>query len=166
MRERELLNGDGTSGHLTGLLHTSGVLTHAVVTPETGLDGLEIAITNLKMGPQLAVADLIVMHPSTWSSIRRSKDTQGRYLVADDPTAGEASSAWGVPVLTTVVMPAAEALVLDTTRFGRVLVRKDLNVQTGNSNDDFVRNISRFVIEERITLAVERPGALLIVTGL
>jgi len=36
----------------------------------------------------------------------------------------------------------------------------------GASDDDFVRNVVRFTCEERITLAVERPSAVLKVTGL
>ena len=69
-------------------------------------------------------------------------------------------------MLTTVVMPVGEAAVLDTTKFGRVWVREDMNVLTGYTNDDFTRNITRFVVEERLALATERPGAVLLVTGL
>lgn len=162
----ELLNGDGTAGHLFGLCRTSGILTHALTGPETSLDAIEVGITNLKVGPALADADLIVTHPATWSSIRRTKDTQGRYLVAPDPTAGEANSAWGVSVLTTVVATVGEALILDSAKFGEVLLREPMGVHAGWSMDDQVRNLTRLIVEERLALAVERPGALLLVTGL
>jgi hypothetical protein len=39
-------------------------------------------------------------------------------------------------------------------------------VKTGTNADDFSRNIIRFVIEERLTLAVERPSAVLAISGL
>ncbi|QVI29266.1 hypothetical protein MN2019_08120 [Mycolicibacterium neoaurum] len=49
----ELLNGDGTAGHMAGLLNTSGILTHATST-DNGLDGAELAIVKLRAGASLA----------------------------------------------------------------------------------------------------------------
>jgi hypothetical protein len=39
-----------------------------------------------------------------------------------------------------------------------------LSLQTGTNNDDFTKNVVRFVGEERLALAVERPAALLSIT--
>ena len=82
----ELLAGDGTTGHLTGFLSTSGILTHAVTT-ETSLDAVEESIAALRVGAALAEANLSVLHSNTWSAMRRTKDSQNRYLVTPDPTA-------------------------------------------------------------------------------
>jgi HK97 family phage major capsid protein/HK97 family phage prohead protease len=161
----ELLNGSGTGGSLTGLLTTSGILSHAV-TSETDLDAIEASIAALRVGAALATANLLVLHPSTWSSIRRAKDSQGRYLTTADPTLGEADTVWGIKVLTTTVIAAGTGLLLDTTNFGRVLVRETITMTVGTSGDDLVRNLARMVVEERIGLAVERPAALLAITGL
>ena len=160
----ELLNGTGP-GHITGLIHTPSILTH-VVGAESPLDAIEMGIAELRVGAALAIADLVVLHPSTWSAIRRSKDLQDRYLATSDPTSGEASTVWGVPVLSTTAAPEGEAVLLDSTKLGAVLVREALTVLTGTSGEDLVKNISRFVVEERLTLAVERPAAVLHVTGL
>ncbi|WP_411815842.1 phage major capsid protein [Gordonia sp. SND2] len=164
----QILHGDGTGQNLTGLQTTSGALMHAVDTAggETPLDAIESSIAELRVGAALAVADLLVLHPTTWSAIRRSKDSQQRYLVAPDPTRGEADTLWGIPVVTTIAQTVGTALLLDTTKFGKVFVREGITVQTGTSNDDFVRNVSRFVVEERLAVAVERPAAILTVTGL
>lgn len=164
----QILSGSGTGGNLTGLLSTSGILTHAVDTAngETSLDALESSIAALRVGSAKATANLFVCNPADWSKIRRSKTAQGQYLVAPDPTSGEASTVWGVPVFTTTAQAAGTGVLLDTTKFGKVLVRDAIQVQTGTSSDDFVRNLQRFVIEERIGLAVERPSAILKVTGL
>lgn len=161
----ELLNGDGTAGHLDGILNVSGILTHALGT-DTPLDALELAITALRTGPALAVADLLVLHPATWSAVRRSKDAYERYLVAPDPTADEANSAWGVPVLTTTQIAPGVGCLLDTRKFGRALVREPLLLRLGFANDDFTRNLVRTICEERLTIAVERPGAVCKITGL
>ena len=70
----ELLSGDGTTGHLTGLLNTSGILTHAVGT-DTVLDAVEISIAALRTGAALAEANLFVLHPNTWSALRRVRSS-------------------------------------------------------------------------------------------
>jgi HK97 family phage major capsid protein len=165
----ELLNGAGTTGHLTGLLATSGALTHdhsADATGVTALDAIEMSIAAMRVGAALAEPDLLVLHPTTWSAIRRSKDSQNRYLVAPDPTADEANSVWGVEVLVTTVLAAGAGALLDTKKFGKVLVRDGLTMQTGTNNDDFTKNLVRFICEERLALAVERPAAVLSITNL
>jgi HK97 family phage major capsid protein len=161
----ELLNGSGTGGHLQGLMLTTGALTHTV-TSETALDAIEMSIAQLRVGSSLAEANLLVLHPSTWSALRRSKDTQGRYLVNPDPTAADGQRIWDVDVLVTTVQAAGAGLLLDTNKFGRILVREGITVATGTNTDDFSKNIQRWVIEERLALAVERPTALLTIAGL
>ncbi len=153
----QLLNGDGTDGNATGFLATSGILVQAL-TDETPLDGIELAIAKLRTGAALATANLLILHPNTWSATRRSKDLQDRYLTTADPTTDVASSAWGVPVLTTTQIAAGAGLLLDTRKAAYVVVRESFSLKTGNSDDDFVRNLTRFIGEERLNLAVERPG--------
>jgi len=86
----ELLNGAGTTGHLTGLLTTSGILAHDASadtgTGVTALDSVEKSIATMRTGAALAEPDLFVLNPLTWSALRRIKDTQGRFLTAPDPT--------------------------------------------------------------------------------
>ncbi|VBA47916.1 phage major capsid protein [Mycobacterium attenuatum] len=163
------LNGPGGDGQVEGLLNTSGVLTHECssgTTPFTPLDEIEIAISELRTGPALARPNLLVLHPDSWSAVRRTKDSYGRYLVAADPTADEANSVWGVPVLQTTQIAAGTGVLLDTSKFGRAVVRGPITVMIGWANDDFTRNLRRFVAEERVALATTRPAAVNIITEL
>jgi hypothetical protein len=57
-------------------------------------------------------------------------------------------------------------LLVDTSKFSRLLVREALGIRVGTANDDFTRNLLRFVREERKVLAVERPTAVMSMTGL
>ncbi|MCV7422992.1 phage major capsid protein [Mycobacterium yunnanensis] len=169
----ELLSGSGTDKHMTGFLNTSGILTHDAST-DTGtgvtvIDSLIKGIAQLRVGPALADANLLVLHPNTWSAIQRLKDTTGRFLFISansDPSNQQANSILGVPVLTTTSIAAGAGLMLDTQKFGNVLIREGITIQTGQTTDDFTRNISRFVLEERLVLAVERPAAVLSITNL
>ena len=68
-------------------------------------------------------------------------------------------------LVTTQLMPGVEVL-LGSIKFGRMAVREPLSVGAGFANDDLVRNICRWVCEEQIALAVERPSAILSTTKL
>ena len=165
VENQQLLSGAGTGGQITGFLNTTGILTHTIST-ETGLDAVEMSIAALRSGSALAEADLLVLHPATWSALRRTKSTYGTYLVNPDPTEGQGDQLWGVKVLVTTAQAAGTGLLLDTHKFGTVLVREGITVQTGYSNDDFSRNICRWAIETRLALAVERPASVLAISGL
>jgi HK97 family phage major capsid protein len=169
----QLLSGSGTSGNMTGFLTTSGILTHDAST-DTGtgvtvIDSIEKSIAALRVGAALATADLLVLHPLTWSAIRRLKDTTGRmlFISADsDPSNTQANSIFGVPVLVTTAIAAGAGVMLDSQKFGKVLVRESISLHTGTTNDDLTRNLVRLVAEERLVLAVERPAAVLSITNL
>jgi HK97 family phage major capsid protein len=127
---------------------------------------VEIAIAQLRSGSALADPDLFIIHPDTWSALRRIKDTFGRYLLSADPSLGEADSLWGVPVLQTTQITPGTGILLDSSKFGRAIIRGPIMIYIGWSNDDFTRNIRRFVSEERVAMAVTRPAAVNIITGL
>jgi HK97 family phage major capsid protein len=169
----QLIAGSGTGGNMTGFLTTSGILTHDAST-DTGtgvtvIDSIEKSIAQLRVGFALATADLLVVHPQTWSAVRRLKDTTGRFLfiAADsDPSNAQADRIFNVPVLTTTSIAAGTGLMMDTQKFGRVLIREGISVHTGTNMDDLTKNIVRLVLEERLVLAVERPAAVLAISNL
>jgi hypothetical protein len=61
---------------------------------------------------------------------------------------------------------AGDGLLLDTSKYGRCIVREPLSMRIDWANDDFVRNILRTVCEERLNNAIERPTAVMHITGL
>jgi HK97 family phage major capsid protein len=155
---------------MTGFYNTTGILTHHCSTDTgtnvTALDSIEIAISQLRTGPALATADVLVLNPGDWSAIRRIKDAYGRFMVAPDPTSDEANSLWGIPAIQTPLNPAKQGLLLDSGKFGRVAIREALAMRIGYSNSDFSRNLYRLVGEERLVLCVERPAAVLKISNL
>ena len=162
----QLLNGAGVGTDLSGMLNTTGALTRALGT-DTPLDAVEQSINDLRVGSAFAVADLMIMHPTTRSKLRRQKDTQGRYMVNPDPTVDEADSLFGIPLVVTTTCPIGTVLVADARKAAMVYVRQGLSIETTPYNtDDFTHNLTRFRCEERLALATPRPAALSIVTGL
>jgi HK97 family phage major capsid protein len=160
---------DAENQQILTWLNTTGILTHAATAapapPASSYSDIEQAIAQLRVGPSLAVADLLILNPSTWSAIRRQTNTLGNFLIGDvavDPI----DQVWGVPVLETTVCADGEGWMLDTTKFGRLAVRETLGVRIGYSGTDFTQNILRYVAEERCVLTVERPSAVLHITTL
>jgi HK97 family phage major capsid protein len=157
-----LLNG---SSGIVGLQQTSGILTLAYSTGNY-LDTFSQGIENLRVGSALATANLIVIHPGTFGAVRRQKDAQNRYILNPDPELNQANQIWGVECLQTTAIAAGTAVLLDTEKFGFVPLRQNLEIMSGYANDDFQRNITRWAVEERLNIAVERPSAVLNITGL
>jgi hypothetical protein len=87
-------------------------------------------------------------------------------LASVDPTADQTESIWGVDVLVSTAFTAGEAVLVDSSKVGRVAIRESLTLRIGYSGSDFVNNIIRSVCEERLNFAIERPQAICHVTGL
>ncbi|WP_430298001.1 phage major capsid protein [Sinomonas sp. B1-1] len=164
----QILSGDGTGENLLGLLNTSGILTRAYgAGSETQkLDTLDLAITDLRNGAAYTEPDLVILHPTTWSGMRRTKDSQGRYLLNPNPAADEANTIWGLPVLVTTQIAAGTGIVANMREATRAFLRESISVKAGFPGDFFQRNLTGFVAEERLALGVKRPAAIVKVTGL
>lgn len=155
----ELLLGDGTTGHMDGLLHQAG-LTRTAAAGETVLDVIEQAMTDLRSGSAFAQPDGVAMNPTDWSAMRRLKDSQNRYLLTPDPTADVTPSLWGCSVILTTDMPAGTAVVGAFQLGGLLHVRQGMTVEVNNRGDqDWTHNTSTFRAELREALAILRPAA-------
>lgn len=131
----------GPTSVFNGLLAQSGTISRAVATNEFVLDTLNKAFVDLRIGPAFCEPDLLILHPTTWASLRRLRDDNGRYILdmlrgpasltwdgqpgvrtADDTEPygvspqGVASTPygalWGVPVVETTQCPAGTGIVL------------------------------------------------------
>lgn len=167
---QQLFAGTGeANGQVNGLSTNplSLALDGSLFTEQPGpWDALEAAIALLRAGPAKAEPNLMLTTPGTWSAIRRTTNTQGDYYATADPTNGETGTAWGVPVLVSTAFTPGVVVLVDTTRYGRVVVRESIVTRIGYSGTDFTDNIVRFVSEERITQTVERPQAICKITNM
>lgn len=88
--ENEIINGDGTGAHFTGLNHIAGVQTqdwnaNMFDTIAAGCSKLE----NVGVNP-----NLIALNPTDWLTVQTYRDAEGRYYMSNviDPTA---RTMWG-----------------------------------------------------------------------
>ncbi|WP_285244008.1 phage major capsid protein [Pseudarthrobacter sp. fls2-241-R2A-127] len=161
-----LLNGNGTAPQIRGLLNTSGVLTRAAAYGTNDLDTLNAAIADLRSGSQFVEPDLFIIHPSTWASIRTIKDSYGHYLLGN-PADEIVPQLWGVPVALTTQIAVGTGILLNTSLAVTAFVRSGVTLEMSNqSGTDFQTGSVRVRAEERLTLGVQRPAAVNIITGL
>lgn len=147
----------------------SGILTHDASTDSggaTNLDSLEIGINLLRTQSGVyATPNLAIMSPTTWSATRRIKSTTNTYI-AGDPLSSAVMSVWGIPVVLTTAAHDGDCFLVDSSKFGSVLLREGLSMHMGYSGTGLIDNILTVVTEERIALATVIPSAINYVTNL
>ena len=161
----QLLLGDGTGENLTGIFATSGILTRVkAASPETGIDTLALAASDLRTGPALVPATVYAMSPGTWTALTLLKDLQGRYILGN-PAEQDAAKLWGTPVVQSTGITAGWVLGMNGPDVGAAYVRQGLTVQTDFGADGFEHNTTLFRCEERVALAIVKPSAAIKITG-
>jgi len=161
----QILSGSGTGEDLLGLLHTSGTLSRVKASTDTTLDCIEQGITDLRNGPSLCEPDAIISNPSTWSTIRRTKNTLGNYILGD-PGQVTVSDVWGVPVLQSTQMLPGTVVLANLEIGAEVKVREGITLSmTNSSDDDFTNGRVKVRATERLALGVSRPTAINVLSG-
>ncbi|SMP71919.1 phage major capsid protein [Noviherbaspirillum suwonense] len=160
VEEAQLLNGNGTGQNLSGIMtQATAYVAPITIAGATSLDMLRLAM--LQAALALYPADGIVLSQQDWARIQLQKTTDGAYLFANPQGTVEARL-WGLPVVDTPAMPV-DAFLVGAFRFGATLYdRMGIEVLISTENaDDFEKNLATMRAEERIALAVKRPGSFI-----
>lgn len=154
----EILTGDGTGEHFTGLANLSGVLSQAF-----SVD----AITSVRAGltQQEALGNTpsaIVMNAASWAAIEVSRTTSDAFIMspAGGPVDATARKLFGVPV---VVVPQMTANLAYVITEGALAIKHDgqgIRVDWGVVNDSFAKNEVIGRAEGRFDLAALRPAGV------
>lgn len=151
--EDEVVNGDGSGEHFTGLANVSGIQTQAFAVD--GLTTVRKAITKLEVAGH--AAGVIALHPTDWEDLELARTSgDGNLELVDSPVDRAQRRLWGVQVVPSVAVAPKTAFVLDTAA---VEVRTDGNVETKWSESDggFEKNEVRARTETRANLDVFQP---------
>ena len=110
--ESQILNGDGTSGSLNGVItqasaYNPGLATQLGVSAVQDVDILRVAMLQVVQAEYPPTAH--VLNPFNWAAIELLKDTQERYLLAA-PQNSTQPRLWGLPVAVSLSMPQGEFL--------------------------------------------------------
>lgn len=160
VEERELLYGDGTGDHLLGLIPQATAYSGAYARPrDTRIDVIRHAMLQVNLAFYPATG--ICMSPHDWHDLEITKDTLGRYMIAN-PTQSTPGMLWGLPVAQAYSMAPGEFLVGALKLAATLFDREEAQLLVSNEDqDNFVRNLVTVLEEERIALAVSRPQAII-----
>ena len=146
--DSELLTGAGT---VDGLIPNIAATT--AITGFTILDAIDKMIEEVNTDNHMA--SWIMMHPTIFHKIRRSKGSDANYLLGN-PATGAGFQPWGLRVFSSPAVPITDTIVGDFSTSNITLFdRQSVNVRTTDSHGtDFIENMIRFLIEERLLLAI------------
>jgi HK97 family phage major capsid protein len=163
----QLLNGTGVAPELLGLLLRPGLAADvARVDPMTNADAMFKQMMAI-FATSFLMPDGHIMNPVNWTATVLSKTSTGEYFTGGPFSPVQTPTLWGLPV---AVTPATAAGVGVTGAFktaGQVFRHGGIRVEASNSHADFfIKNLVAIRAEERLALAVYRPGSFGKVTGL
>jgi HK97 family phage major capsid protein len=129
---------------------------------------------NSMRGSAFVEPEWMVIHPTDWQIIRLLKDTANQYLgggpfmgpygnaqVAsiNAQLTGDVDALWGKPVYVTANVGGAGTALVGTRANAQIWRRGGLSVEATNSHSNyFAINLVAIRAEERLGLAVYRPG--------
>lgn len=157
--ENQLLNGDGLSPNLDGLLtNAAAYVADFTPTTETMIDKVGLGMLQVTLADY--VPNGVILHPSDWMRIRLLKNADGEYLLGD-PQSNPNPLLFGLPVVATTAIAKDTFLVGDFRRAATLYDREQANVALSTEDgDNFVRNLVTIRAEERLGLAVKNPNAM------
>ena len=170
--EDQLLNGNGTSPNISGLLDRSGLQTldlSGAATDKANLNGIRTAKRLVRTGAARAVADAVVVNPIDSEEFDLMVDGEDRYR-AGDPfgVLGQSSDAppiWRMRRVESEAVTEGTAIVGAFRVGGTVFERQGITILTSDSHSDFfTKNLIAILGETRVGLAIYFPAAFVVVT--
>ncbi|MFJ9440339.1 HK97 family phage prohead protease [Kitasatospora sp. NPDC101235] len=169
--ESEIVNGDGTGEHMTGISNVSGSQVQAFDTDI--LRTARKAVTKLEKVGHLVGAGWL-MHPDDWEAFELLQDNEARFYYGGPGNAVNPASRrlWGAPVVTSLSATVGTTHLVDWQAATRLHVLEDGTLDwsenmydkdalgTGVGASDFERNMIRFRFEGRFGLEILRPSAI------
>jgi len=132
-----------------------------VSTSYTKIDLVGVAIQQLEEAKELS-PDWAILNPRDWWLLRRTKDSQGNYILGAPGTEGS-RRLWDLQVIATNNMPSGQFLVGSSSpEATHIRQRMELVVEVSTSHSDwFSKNLICIRGEERMALVTRRPGAFI-----
>lgn len=166
--EDQLLNGTTTPPDIVGLMNRTGLAPDVALgaAPDTGIEAIFRQVMAI-FASSFLMPDGIVINPADWAQVLLTKNGQGAYLTQGPFSPIQAPTLWGLPVVVTPSITVGTALVGAYRTAAQVFRHGGIRVEASNSHQDFfIKNLVAIRAEERLALAVYRPGAFGKVTGI
>jgi HK97 family phage major capsid protein len=150
--EAEILNGDGTAGHIAGILSTSG--TQAVPAGADDVVTLRAALTALEAAGH--EGSVFMLNPVDWEKIETKRNTSGNFDLGG-PVDRAARTVWGVPVVVSSAVAVRTAVVLDASAVAVDTDQQGIETLWDSSGVLFDKNQLKARTEGRFSVSVFQP---------
>lgn len=155
----QLMNGNGTSPQLMGLLDSGN---YTVYTPVSG-DNLIQAINRAKYQLWAVgyVADTVYVNPTDWGAQEIERESGGGMYLYGAPGTVSGLNPFGVRVVITPRIAAGTFLIGQTSVAVSVWNRSGATIEMGYEDNDFTSNLVTVLAEVRIGQGIAVPAAML-----
>lgn len=160
----QVLNGNGTAPNLKGIINTSDIGAQAKTNAIKLIDVFLKARTKVRKAAYM-LPDTVLVTPDTYEALLIAKDDNGNYLLGG-PGARGTRSLWGVNVVENDYLAANTALMGAFRSQCAMVMRRDIAVETGRINDQFIKNMQTIRAYLRMNVAVFRTTAFCKITAL
>ena len=158
----QVINGDGNSPNLSGLLDRSGILTEAPGSSEARAVTIRKAITTMEESE--SVPEIVVLNPGDAELFDLTNTASAGLHAVPNLNQGPASTAWGLEVVRSNAIASGTAMLVDPMAVA-VLDRQAPTAHITDSHaSNFTSNILTLLLEARIGLALFNPAGVLKVT--
>lgn len=163
--ENQLINGDGTSTQLGGLLHEGNFTDKTTAVqgklPKSGATLLDFALLlKTEFEKQYIVPERLLLNPDDWTQLALLKDANGHYILGG-PQLLATKNLWGLPVMTTPFVAAGKYILGNFTLGATIYDREALDFRISDSDgENFKSMLYTFRVNRRLGFAVENPLAI------
>lgn len=159
LEETQLLSGNGTSPNLNGILKYAQTVDNpnleSTIPLANELDAISAAISQIRSNSlEQFMPTVVLVNSIDLFRIKHGlKETEGMYLLPNMfmPNGEQIE---GVRIITSPSIAAGHFLVADMKMFN-IRPYENLNIELGNVNDDFIRNLVTIRAEERLATYVK-----------
>lgn len=163
--DNQLLNGNGTSPNMRGILNVAGIQTQARGS-DAPFDTWLKLLTKLIDTPGFCTPSGLVMNPTDWTNLRLQKTADGVYILGNPGDSGR-QQLWGQPVAQTSVLTAGTGIAGDWLAYSDLLYYQGIEFKITDSNaDDFTKGKQMLRATIRVCPSWYRATAFGTATGL
>lgn len=164
--ENQIFAGNGVAPNMSGMTKAGNFTAHgytAAALTALGLDANKrFDLIGKIIGDMEAndyYADVIMLNPADWWTMRLTKDAQGRYILGD-PGSMVPPSLFGRPVVSSNAVTPDNVGVADIRQAGTFYDRETVEVaMSEHDGDNFQKLLITLRAHRRCMLAMERPAA-------
>lgn len=160
--DKQVINGDGSSPNLKGLLNRTGILTEAPGSSEARATTIRKAITTMEESE--AVPEVVVLSPDDHEKFDLLNLSSAGINAVPNLQSAPSSSAWGLQVVKSTAVSNGTALLIDPMALAILDEEAPRAYLTDSHASNFTSNILTLLLEMDAGLALFDPAGVCKVT--